>query len=118
MDIRLKLLAIFSSIGVLILVINLVRRRKLREEYSLLWISFSFFLLIITIWFDITLFVSKILGILNPNNTLFFFGILFLIIICLQFSVKMSELTNKLKILTQENVILKAKIKELLKDFK
>ncbi|GFP32611.1 hypothetical protein HKBW3S42_00915, partial [Candidatus Hakubella thermalkaliphila] len=50
---------------------------------------------------------------LSPNNVIFFFSILFLFVIALQFSVKISNLTNQIKILAQENTLLRKKIEEI-----
>ncbi|GFP34960.1 hypothetical protein HKBW3S43_00752, partial [Candidatus Hakubella thermalkaliphila] len=57
--------------------------------------------------------LTEFLGVLSPNNVIFFFSILFLFVIALQFSVKISNLTNQIKILAQENTLLRKKIEEI-----
>jgi len=102
-----KIFAILASLFVLILIVELVRRRKLREEYSFLWIITGFTMLILTIWYDLLLFFTRVIGAVLPTTTLFIFAILFLMLISLHFCIKISSLTDKVIKLTQELAILK-----------
>jgi hypothetical protein len=62
---------------------------------------------------DILYRISNFLGFSIPSNTLFFFGILFLILIVLGLSVITSRLSVKNKILAQEVVLLKKRVEDL-----
>lgn len=110
---RINLIAIIGSIFLLLVIIELVRRRYLSERYSLLWILTGIAFLILSIKMDILVYFSRILGFAVPTNALFFFGILFLILIVLSLSVILSRLTEKNKILTQEIVLLKKRIEDI-----
>jgi hypothetical protein len=101
------------SMGLLILIIALVRNRKLRKEYSFLWILLGLAGPLIVFWNEPLRFFSNILGIFAPSNMLFLFAIVFLVILSLYFSVKISSLTNHVKILMQEIVLLKDSAKAL-----
>lgn len=107
---RLKLIILAVSIGLMVLIITLVRNRKLREEYSFLWILLSLASIIFVFWSKLLIYLSKILGILAPSNMLFLFAIVFLIILSLYFCVKISSLANQVKILMQKIVLLENKI--------
>lgn len=106
-----KIFAILVSLFFLVLIVELVRRRKLREEYSFLWIITGFIMLILTIRYDLLLFLTKLIGAVLPTTTLFIFAILFLVLISLHFSIKISSLTDKVIKLTQELAILKSEKK-------
>jgi hypothetical protein len=97
-----KLLAATMAAGLLIFIIETVRRRKLREEYAWLWVVVGTLILILALWPTFLQRITNLLGIELPVNTVFFFGLMFMFFINLHFSVKISELTNQVKRLTQE----------------
>jgi len=105
---RQKIFAILLALGMILLIIDLVRRRKLREEYSWLWILTGVVILGLSIWDCLLEFFVRLIGVINPVSGILFFGILFLFLICLQFSVRISALTNQVKKLTQELAIIKS----------
>jgi hypothetical protein len=112
-----QLLAIVFSLGLLLLIVELVRRRKLREEYSFLWLIVGFVVLIVGVWFDFLLAVTRLIGLEAPVSGLFFFGIMFLIVNAIYFSIKISAMTEQVIDLAQENAILRAEIAELSAEF-
>ena len=108
MPLRQKILAILLSVGLIILIFELVRRRKLKEEYSWLWMLTGVVIFVLVIWHDLLLFVTRLLGIALPASTIFLFGVFFLILINLYFSVKISTLSTQIKELTQRQAILES----------
>lgn len=113
MSTRLNLFAIIGSVILLLVILELVRRKYLRERYSLIWIVTGALFLLLSIRIDILDRVSNFLGFSIPSNALFFFGILFLILIVLGLSVITSRLAEKNRILTQEVVLLKKRVADL-----
>ncbi len=101
-----KLLAAAMAAGLLIFIIDTVRRRKLREEYAWLWVLVGIVILALAIWQGLLELITGLLGIELPANTVFFFGLMFMVFINLHFSVKISELTNQVKRLAQEQAIM------------
>src|SRR3954447_14164957 len=102
MDIRIRILTIGGALAILLMVIELVRRRKLKEEYSVLWVVTAFLTLIVSIWFAALQGVTDAIGAISPASTLFFFGLLFCIVLLLHFSVRISSLERRLTTLVQE----------------
>ena len=113
MSARLNLFAMIGSILLLLIILELVRRKYLRERYSLIWIVTGTLFLLLSIRVDILYRISHFLGFSIPSNALFFFGLLFLILIILGLSVITSGLAEKNKILTQEVVLLKKRVADL-----
>jgi hypothetical protein len=107
---RLQGWMIIVSVVILVGIIELVRRRKLREEYSFLWLVMGFGLLILTIFPSTLSALSHYVGIVLPVNTLFFVGLLFVFLICLYFSLRISSLSNQVKNLMQEVALLEARL--------
>jgi len=106
-------LAVIGSILLLIIILELIRRRYLRERYALIWILSGFLFLLLSMRTDFLDRISGFLGFTVPANALFFFGILFLILIVLGLSVITSRLAEKNKVLTQEVVLLKKRVADL-----
>jgi len=113
MSVRLNLFAMIGSILLLLVILELIRRKYLRERYSLIWIVTGTLFLLLSIRVDLLHGISNFLGFSIPSNALFFFGILFLILIILGLSVITSRLAEKNKILTQEVVLLKKRVADL-----
>lgn len=112
MTIRQKIFALIMCIAVFIFILEMVRRRKLREEYSWLWLLTGFVMIMLVAWYDLLVFITHIIGAVLPTTTLFLFGVLFLLLICLHYSIKISALTDQVKKLAQELAILHEEIKE------
>ena len=115
MNIRVKIVALIISLGMLFLIIELVRRRKLREEYSWLWLLTGSVILILMMWVDLLKWITHMIGALVPSSTIFFFAFLFLMLISLHFSVVISKLTDQNKDLAQRYGLLELELNELKK---
>ena len=113
MPLRQKIFVILISIALLVFIVELVRRRKLREEYSWLWILTGIIILILASWHNLLLYVTRLIGAALPTSTLFFLGLVFLVLIAIQFSIKISKLTDHLKNLAQDNALLKGRIEKV-----
>ena len=110
MPIRQKIMAIVIAVSIFIVIFELVRRRRLKEEYSWLWLFTGALLIFLTLRYEVLLKISHLLGVVVPTSILFFFAIIFLMLVCLQFSVKISKFSDQVKNLSQELAILKSEI--------
>ena len=108
MPIRQKIFAFSLAIIILVTIFELVRKRKLREEYSWLWLLTGAVVLLLVIWYDLLLFMTRLIGAVAPTTTLFIFGIVFLMFISLHFAIKISSLSNQVKNLAQKLSLLEA----------
>ena len=115
MPIRIKMVALIFGVGMLLLIIELVRRKKLREEYSWLWLLTGSVILVLTMWFDLLKWFTHLVGAVNPASTIFLFAFLFLIFISLHFSVVISKLTDRNQETAQRYALLELEFKELKK---
>lgn len=107
MDPRLRALSIVIAALIAVYVLNAVRSRKLREEYSFLWLLIAGALLAITIWDMPLQLLTKALGGVLPVNILFFAGLVFLVVVSLFYSIRISALNNQVKALAQELALLR-----------
>jgi hypothetical protein len=95
-------IAVVVTLLFLVLVIELVRRRRLVERYALLWITAALVLVVLAVWNGALNWIADQLGILSPPNALFLIGVGALFILALHFSVAFSRLSEETKILAQE----------------
>ncbi len=110
---RQRFLAIVLASTILLLVLELVRRRKLREEYSWVWILVSLVLLAIATNEAVIVGISRAIGSATGTSTLFFGAILFLLLLALQFSVRLSRLTHRQRTLAQRLALLEQEVDRL-----
>jgi hypothetical protein len=96
------MMAVAGSLVLLFFVIDLVRRRRLKEEYSFLWVLTALALLVLAAWFEALQWITEAIGGVAPSSTLFFFALLFVFFMLLHFSVRVSALERRLTALVQE----------------
>jgi hypothetical protein len=103
-----KIFGVLTVLFLFYVIIYLVKKGKLREEYSWMWLFTGFILLVVVLWYDILLFLTDLIGAVLPTTTLFIFGIVFLILLSLHFAIKISLLTHEVKNLAQKVSFLEA----------
>jgi len=111
------MVALAAGICLLLLVIELVRKRRLREEYSWLWLMTGAVVLLLSLWFGLLKWITDLVGAVTPSSTIFLFAFLFLIFISLHFSVVISKLTNQNKNLAQKYALLESELEEFKKHY-
>lgn len=105
-----KIFAIVASILIMMLVVELVRRRRLREEYSWLWLLTGVVIILLVVWYDLLAFITHLIGAIAPTTTLFIFGLLFLMLISLHYSLQISKLSHQVKEMAQQLTLLKDQV--------
>lgn len=105
-------LALLVSTAFLLAVLHLVRRGRLREEYTPIWTVVAVGIMMLSLWFDVVRAITRAVGAWTPSSTLFFFGELFLLVLCLNYAVRLSSLTVRVKLLAQEVALLRAELGE------
>lgn len=110
---RTQIIAIIGVLFSLALIIELVRRRKLRTGYSLLWLFIGLVVLILVLFQDMLVFFSQLLGIQLPISLLFTAGIVFALLILLEHSLTLSTLWRQNKEQAQEQAMLEWQIRQL-----
>ncbi len=103
---RIDLVAVIASALLLGYIIESVRRRRLREEYSILWLATATVLLLLSLVQPALHIIARALGILTPVNALFVVGFAFTTIILLHFSTVVSRLSRENRELAQRYALL------------
>jgi hypothetical protein len=108
----LKILAIIGSGSLLVVVVELIRRGRLKEKYSLLWMLAGIVLLVLSSSRVLLELIAQALGIFYPPSFLFLLAFFFLLLITLHFSVVISGLYERNKHLAQEIALLRQELRE------
>ena len=108
-----QLQTLVASIGLLLAVFELIRRRKLTEEYSLLWILLGVALVIVSIRADLLAAVARAAGVANPASVPLVLAVSAMIVVCLCLSVIVSRQRQQIERLIEETAILAAELREL-----
>ena len=112
---RVQILAIAASIVLLLVVLELVRRRRLVEEYSLLWVLAALALIGVSLRRDILDSTARWLNVHYPPAVLVLLLIFIVFVASLCFSVILSRQQQQIERLIDETAILSAEIRELRK---
>lgn len=110
---RQQVVAVVVAVGLIVLTFELVRRRKLREEYAWVWIVTAVVLAVLALQQDLLLTISRWIGSASVVSTLFFGAFLFVLALLLQFSVRLSRLTHRHRTLGQRLALLEEEVERL-----
>src|SRR5581483_10211940 len=101
------LVILLSAFGLMFIIFELVRKRRLREEYSWLWLLTGAGIMILAFFpQEWLMYLAELLGSKNPPAAIFFVGFCFVTLLCLQFSVRLSRMTEQVKTLAQKIALL------------
>ena len=109
---RVQIVALTVSVLLLTIVLELVRRRKLTEEYSFLWILSSAALVALSIRRDVLDAAASWLGVFYPPMVLLMLLIVMVFVASLCFSVIVSRQRQQIERLIEETAILSAELRE------
>jgi hypothetical protein len=110
MDTRIQLVAILGAVALLLIVLELVRRRRLLERYALLWLLSAVVLLGLSLWRGALVELAQAVGIAYPPNALFFVAFAFVLVLLLHFSAAVSRLADQSKVLAQRVALLEERL--------
>lgn len=112
MNPQIQIVAIVGSVLVMLFVTQLIRKRRLREEYALLWFVSSFGLIILSVWRGLLDRTASLLGVAYPPSLLLLGAILLGFILAIHFSLSLTKLFEQNKRLAQELALLTAVLKQ------
>jgi hypothetical protein len=113
---RTQIITALGAVALAALVLDLVRRRRLSEEYSLLWLISTTVIAVLGFSTPILSWLTRALGILGESSTVFAAGLAFLTAMLLYVSVRLSRLGFENHALTRELALLRFEIERLRAD--
>jgi hypothetical protein len=112
METRIQILAILVSGVLLLILLELVRRRRLLERYAILWLLSAAVLLALAIWKGLLEELASAIGIIYPPNALFVIAFGFVLLLLLHFSLAVSRLSDQTKVLAQRLALLEKRMRD------
>ncbi|UCC44842.1 MAG: DUF2304 domain-containing protein [Candidatus Zixiibacteriota bacterium] len=110
---RIQILAITASVFFILLVLSLIRKRKLREEYALIWFVGGALLILFALWRNLLDMLADLVGVFYAPTILLLVGLFVGAISLLHFSVVISRHSDENKSLAQELALLKERLRQL-----
>jgi hypothetical protein len=110
---RIQIVSLAVSVLLLLVVLELVRRKKLTEEYSFIWILGALALLAVSVKRQVIDTTARWLGVYYPPIILVLLLILMVFVATLCFSVIVSRQRRQIERLIEETAILSAELREL-----
>jgi hypothetical protein len=101
------------AVLVVLVVIELIRRRRLMERYALLWLAAAATLFVLALWQGLLTTLSADVGIRSPPNALFAVGFAFVVVLLLSVSLVISRLSEQNKQLAQRVALLADRLRQL-----
>src|SRR5215208_486280 len=108
-----QLVSIVVSASLLVTIIELVRRRRLSEEYSLIWIVCAVALFALSLWRNLLDLAAAALGVHYPPAVLLLVLTFFVVIVSLYFSVVVSRHRKEIERLVEDLALLEAEVRSL-----
>jgi hypothetical protein len=110
-DLHLRLVAVAATVFLLLVVLDLVRRRRLLERYALVWLGVTALLMVFALWDGLLTGVASLIGVKYPPSALFVIAFGFVIVLLLHFSVAVSRLADQSKVLAQRLGLLEERVR-------
>jgi len=113
---KIQIYSIVGSLFFLLFIFRLIKRRKLKEEYSILWLFVVFIFLMLSVFRSVLEKFADFVGIYYAPAALLLFLLIGVVAILIHYSTIISKLSEQNKNLIQEIALLKFKISEQKKE--
>ena len=102
-----RITSIVFSLLLLFVIIQLIRRHKLREQYALIWLAAGVTIFLLSLFHNIVGFMATVFAVSYPPTLILVLGLLFVLVIMLSQSVVLSSQANRIRDLAQDLALLK-----------
>ena len=100
-------LGVAGSLITLTVLVEMMRRQRLREKYAVLWVIVALATLTVTVFPGVLYWGADLLGVSVPANLLFFLGSMFLMLVSIHHSQELSRLEDRTQTLAEEVALLR-----------
>lgn len=104
---------VLGAFSILLLTLELLRRRQLREKYAALWLFVSAVAVLLALFPGLLGWLSSTLGFGVPVNLLFFAGFLVLLFVSMQLSLETGRREDETERLAEEVALLRQRVAQL-----
>ncbi|KJC64145.1 hypothetical protein SAMN06295879_1787 [Agreia bicolorata] len=118
MTIATYLLGVLSALLTLGVVIEMLRRRRLRERHAVWWLLAGTLALLVGLFPDILGWAASLVGVAVPTNLIFFVSMAVLFLVSIQHSAELTDLETKTRVLAETATLQQLRIEELEKSIR
>jgi len=109
---KISIAGAIASILLLLVVLELIRKRRLKERYALLWLATGVVLLVLSLWREGLNTIAGWLGVTSyPPAVLFAVATLFILLVLLDYSTVISKLADQNTVLAQRLALLEERLR-------
>jgi hypothetical protein len=107
------ILGVVAAVATFIVVVELLRRRRLRERHAVWWVLATLLAVIVGLFPGLLEWAAQLLGVGLPSNLVFFVSIAVLVLVCIQHSAELTELESEARALVETSALLELRIRDL-----
>ena len=107
------ILGVLSAVVTLVVVIEMLRRRRLRERHAIWWLIAGTLALVVGVFPGTLDWAASLVGVAIPLNLVFFVSVAVLFLVCIQHSAELTVLEAKTRILAEQTALLELRIGDL-----
>jgi hypothetical protein len=104
--VRLVILTVVVGLAIVTGIVELLRRRRLREKYAALWLATALLVLVLAIFPRGPDVLAQMVGVKNGISLVLFASVVFLLVVCLHLTWEVSRLDEKTRTLSEEIALL------------
>ncbi|MFI5221939.1 MAG: DUF2304 domain-containing protein [Bacteroidia bacterium] len=106
---KIQIVSIAGALLFMFAIIRLIVRGRLREEYAIIWMVCTFFLLLFSLWRNGLEFIAGMLGVFYAPSIVFLAAIFAIILFLVHLSVVNSKQQKQIKEMAQEIALIKSR---------
>jgi hypothetical protein len=106
-----RVISLVGGLVVLVAMVELLRRRQLREKYAALWLVVAVVVLVLGIFPRLFDDLAHAVGVANPPDLLLFIASLVLLLVCVHLSWEIGRLEDRARLLAEELALLKHEVR-------
>lgn len=103
--------SVAAALATLVVVVDLLRRRRLRERHAIWWLVAGLLALLISLFPQVLEWAAGLIGVEVPVNLVFFVSIAVLVLVCIQHSVELTQLESKTRSLAEQLALLELEVR-------
>lgn len=107
------LVGIAGAVLMLSVVIELLRRRRLRERHAVWWLIATTLAVIAGLFPGLLVWAANLVGVVLPANLVFFVSIGMLVLVCIQHSAELTDLESEARVLAERTALLEERVRLL-----
>lgn len=105
--------ALALSVVTLVFILQLLRRRKLREKYAGIWLLLALTIIVLAAFPQLAVGLADLVGVETPSNLLFAGSTVVLLLVVIQLSTELSTLEEETRTIAESVALLQERLERV-----